>query len=478
MDSYVGPYRILRLINRGGQGSVYLGYDKRLHRRVAIKIYHLPSRRKARNELLHEARLVASMQSPKVVQVHDVIKSSAHLGLVMEYVPGCNLEELLRTVRPSLASVLTVGTDIAGALAAARHQHIVHGDLKAGNVLITETGRAKLTDFGIARNRGESPSRRWAAGSWSALSPEQYLGLPLDERSDLFALGVLLYRMLSGEQPFFKGDQLDRELLLRHSPRPLEEVASSQEVIPRELVAIIGELLHKDPAQRPASTLRVRQVLRAAARDIPMSASNSLLREARPCFRHESPEDIPPQVPAELGAAARSQVIRPGGRLARLWQALRASHWSTRAGTAVALIAITTVPVGIALHRRVALVQFEEPSISFSAPVDLPRGMSRQWLLGEVKAALGERLGELYVIGPVGAATATTLYSESAQLKLPSQAEQVFQTGLRCVEDLCVFAITRKQDGKIFNRQGVMFADMSLQQWQDIVRTTTRALYQ
>ena len=83
MENYVGPYRILRLINRGGQGSVYLGYDKRLHRRVAIKIYTLPNTRPARKHLLREAQLVASIQSPKVVQIHDVIESSAHLALVI-----------------------------------------------------------------------------------------------------------------------------------------------------------------------------------------------------------------------------------------------------------------------------------------------------------------------------------------------------------------------------------------------------------
>ncbi len=88
VDNRVGPYRILRLINRGGQGSVYLGYDKRLHRRVAIKIYRLPARRAARKSLLREAQLIASIQSPKVVQIHDVIESSEHLALVMEYVPG------------------------------------------------------------------------------------------------------------------------------------------------------------------------------------------------------------------------------------------------------------------------------------------------------------------------------------------------------------------------------------------------------
>ena len=87
-EARVGPYRILRLVNRGGQGSVYLGYDKRLHRRVAIKIYTLPPARGERKRLLREAQLIASIQSPKVVQIHDVIESSEHLAMVMEYVPG------------------------------------------------------------------------------------------------------------------------------------------------------------------------------------------------------------------------------------------------------------------------------------------------------------------------------------------------------------------------------------------------------
>ena len=285
MDNYVGPYRILRLVNRGGQGSVYLGYDKRLHRRVAIKIYAMPAVRSDRKHLLREAQLVASIQSPKVVQIFDVIESSTHLALVMEYVPGCNLEEFLLAVRPSLASVVTVGADIAGALALAGQQHIVHGDVKAGNVLITEAGRAKLTDFGISRASGAGAPLQWAAGSYSALSPEQYLGQPLDERADLFALGSLLYRMLSAEQPFFRDGRLDPELLLKRSPRPLQEVVSAEVELPEQLVAIIDALLAKDPQRRPASTRPVRQVMHNVLRSLPVSAGNSLAREARSCFR-------------------------------------------------------------------------------------------------------------------------------------------------------------------------------------------------
>ena len=211
VETHVGPYQILRLINRGGQGSVYLGYDKRLQRRVAIKIYSLPSQRAARKPLLREAQLVASMQSHKIVQIYDVIESSGHLALVMEYVPGCDLEEFLTTARPSLASILTIGADIAGALAVARQQHIVHGDLKAANILVTDSGRVKLTDFGIARQMVGSSPQRLDGGTPPALSPEQYRGEPLDGRSDLFALGCLLYRMLGGEAPFLRDGELDTE---------------------------------------------------------------------------------------------------------------------------------------------------------------------------------------------------------------------------------------------------------------------------
>ena len=97
---HVGPYRILRHLKKGGQGNVFLGYDARLHRKVAIKIYRLPPSRAGRRLLLKEARLVADIQSPRVVAIHDVIESDEHLALVMEYVAGCTLEEFLNDTHP------------------------------------------------------------------------------------------------------------------------------------------------------------------------------------------------------------------------------------------------------------------------------------------------------------------------------------------------------------------------------------------
>ena len=198
----IGPYRLIELIRRGGQGRVYLGYDDRLRRRVAIKLLSRPRSRLSRKQLVREARTVATLDSPHLVKIYDVVVVPPYLALVMEYVSGCDLEQLLTVTKLSQSSILSVASDLASALAAARRQGIVHGDLKAANVLITQDGRAKLTDFGIARDSAASADV--GAGSPSAISPEQLRGEPLDIRADLFALGCLMYRMLSGEHPYLR----------------------------------------------------------------------------------------------------------------------------------------------------------------------------------------------------------------------------------------------------------------------------------
>jgi predicted Ser/Thr protein kinase len=477
LENYVGPYRILRLINRGGQGSVYLGYDKRLHRRVAIKIYALPRTHSERRNLLREAQLVASIQSPKVVQIHDVIESSTHLGLVMEYVPGCSLEDFLTAAQPSLASVLTVGTDVAGALALARQQHIVHRDVKAGNVLIAASGRAKLTDFGIARATRASEKRQFTGGSVTALSPEQVLGQPVDERADLFALGCLLYRMLSGEHPFYRNGKLDSDMLVTQSPRPLVELVSGDVELPVELVKLIDDLLQKDPQLRPRNTRRVRQVMRVVLRSQPMSTRDSLLRESRPYFRRELPEDLPPIIPEDLGHQGRSVLVPGRTPAARLWHRLKALKWPARVAAALVVMTMAGVPIVIAWQSSVTPVRFAEPVTTVDSAMSLPQEVSRTWLLQQVKQALGEQLGKMKVVGEVAIDPETTLYSRGKPKERWLKAEQAFSIVLRCVEGLCAFAITREQAGIRFHQQGMLLADMTIEQWQDIVRKTTLALY-
>lgn len=477
MDNYVGPYRILRLIDRGGQGSVYLGYDKRLHRRVAIKIYDLPDTRAARRKLRREARLVASIQSPKVVQIHDVIESSSHLGLIMEYVPGCSLEEYLAEVRPSLASVLRVGTDVAGALAMARQQHIVHGDVKAGNVLIAESGRVKLTDFGIARAASTGMPRQRKAGSRSAVSPEQLRGEPLDPRADLFALGCLLYRMLSGEHPFYRQGRLDTDMLLNRDPAPLQNIVNSEEEVPESLLQLINDLLQKNPRDRPPDTRRVRQVLRLVFRSLPVSSRDNLLEESRPYFRQELPEDMPPLIPRELGQQGRSALSPGGTRAARMWHILKSLKWPAQVATAGLVLAVFSIPIVLARQQAVTPVRFSEPVAKIDQGVLLPRGVSNAWLLEQVKLALREQLGTMRVVSEVGADPVTSLYSRGRPKEFWLQPEQTFDIALRCVKGICVFSIRRDVAGTRYNRRDLLLADVPIEQWRDIVRETTLSLF-
>jgi tRNA A-37 threonylcarbamoyl transferase component Bud32 len=467
-STQLGPYRILRLINRGGQGTVYLGYDDRLHRRVAIKIFRLPDHRATRERCLQEAQLVAAIHSPKVVQIHDLIDSPEHLALVMEYVPGCDLEEFLGAVRPSLGSVLTICADIAGALAVTRQQRIVHGDLKASNVLITDVGRAKLTDFGISLPAGRGGME---AGSYSALSPEQYMGRPLDVRSDLFVLGCLMYRMLTGQQPFWRDGRLDPQLLLEGDPLPVAGMVPPESMPPAQLLDLLEALLRKDPADRPANTHHVRRVLRDLSRTIPLTAGNTLLEEARPCFRVESGDDIPPRIPGDLVRAGRSRLDNTVVGDIRHW--LRTPRGIATLG-ALALTAAMSIAF---LLNRATPVHVERPVLQIQAGVELPEGLTANWLMETTLASLRERVGKLAATGPGVDGPDAVFYSPSVQEARGDRDRERLEIGLRCQSGLCVYGATRVRDGRTDSRQAILFPDTALSQWQQLIHAAVEALY-
>ncbi|MBT4519781.1 MAG: serine/threonine protein kinase [Halieaceae bacterium] len=472
----VGPYRILRLINTGGQGTVYLGYDGRLGRRVAIKILRFPSRRSLRKRVLTEAQLIASIASPKVVQIYDVIVASNHIALIMAYIPGCDLEELLASTMPSVASILTIGTGVSGALAAARQQRIVHGDLKARNVLITENGQIMLTDFGIARHDGESVPGKVEAGSLSCVSPEQCLGNPSDIRSDLFALGCLLYRMLTGVQPFLHAGRLDRQSLLESMPRPVCELAPEPALIPVTLTELVVDLLQKKPEDRPQNTHQVGQRLRQAAKEIPISVGNTLLEEASPFFRRESSQDVPPQVPADLGRTGRSRMRPFFAEEAWSWRSLALRASPRHIAAALVLVSVG-LGAGLALSpEQVSWVHIEEPVLNIDSQQNLPAEVSSQWLVSEVKRALGTSLGPIFVTGPVGATQPLSLYAKNSRYATGA-AEERIQIELRCSAQLCVLNLGREHQQRQYSHQVMLFADMPRQKWLNAIRHATLMLY-
>lgn len=463
----VGPYRILRLINQGGQGTVYLGFDDRLHRRVAVKIVRLPKDKSSRRDLLREAKVVARIQSPKVVQIYDLIVASDHVALIMEYVPGCDLEEFLSNEKPSLASIVAICIDVSGALAAARQQQIVHGDLKASNILITDQGRVKLTDFGIARLESDLPAQPGGAASLSSMSPEQYLGEPLDIRSDLFSLGCLLYRMLTGEHPFVRAGELDSTGLLEGTPQAVQERVPQSMLVPIELSELLGSLLQKCPDDRPGNTHQVRNLLREIARDIPLSVSNTLLREAEVHFRRESEEDIPPVIPADLTRNGRSSLGYSGRGF---WSGFLVGQPAWQLIMTVLIVA--AILLYSTLSRQVP-VTLMAPSLNIATAAELPPEVSSRWLVSEIEVTLAQSTYK------VDETELTTYYSPGLSRNLeagPASERLRIHINLNCVEKLCLLGLVLEAGARRSTEQQLIISTMPIGQWSDLVRSATRDL--
>ena len=464
-ENSIGPYNIVRLIKSGGQGQVYLGYDRRLRRQVAIKIHTLPESRVGRKLALAEAQKASQINCPHVVQIYDLIESDEHLAIVMEYVPGCDLEELLQQRRLSLASILTVATDLACALAAARQQKVVHGDLKAANVLVTGQGRVKLTDFGIAK--ASNSAELSPAGSQSALTPEHVMGEPLDVRADLFALGCLLFRMLSQEQPFFRAGRLDVQLLMARERPSLAGRLTAQEEVPAELVTLVEQLLHKDANDRPLNTHAVRRCLRNAQQHLPLADCDNLLVEARFCFRPESPEDIPLGIPAQLRDRGRSTLKR--SRLLGLARRWRSWRTSTRIMLGTAALAGLGIPIALAVQDYPTRVHFEAPVLQLAQHSEIPRQISHQWLMDQVYAASEAQIGAMHVSGAV---SPRAYYADLAG----EEPELVVNASLRCSAALCLYAVSREQGGQFDYRQATIAPDLPEAVWATIIQQSTRSL--
>ena len=194
----LGPYEILAHIGAGGMGEVYKARDTRLNRMVAVK--RLTGRHTARFE--QEARAIAALNHPHICQIHDIGTTPEGFGyLVLEYVDG-------KPLRGPLAAdeAVRLALQIAGALAEAHSKGILHRDLKPGNIVLTSSGSPKLLDFGLAKLADNAPADATQTiegvvmGTAAYMSPEQAQGQPLDERSDIFSFGAVLYEMLSGRR--------------------------------------------------------------------------------------------------------------------------------------------------------------------------------------------------------------------------------------------------------------------------------------
>ncbi len=255
----LGPYRLEKTLGRGGMGIVYLAYDQRLERRVAIKRMLKGSEdSKVRERLRREAKTTAQLTHPAIIQVFDLLEDSAGDWIVMELVEGTPLSTLLKNGPIDIDSTLSFGHQIAQGLAAAHRLGIVHRDLKTENVMVLPDGRIKILDFGIAKRldlvtegTGEHTLSRTGEviGTSRAMAPEQARGREVGPRSDLFSLGVLLYEITTGTSPFRAESAIETlTRVVTHRPKPVDQL---REGIPPGFSALVERLMRKASELRP-----------------------------------------------------------------------------------------------------------------------------------------------------------------------------------------------------------------------------------
>ncbi len=288
-------YRITAKLGEGGMGEVYLAEDTELDRRVAIKV--LPSEVSEDEERLErfkrEAKAVAALNHPNIVTIYSIEESGGRRFLIMELVEGEGLDRVLPPHGLPLAKVFDIAIPLADALAAAHEKGIVHRDLKPANVMITPDGRIKVLDFGLAKlaaETGQMPADADATqmapssatltregvvmGTAPYMSPEQLQGQAVDQRSDIFSLGVLLYEMVSGARPF-RGENSAALVssIMRDTPAPVFEQRAD---LPRHLGRIIQGCLEKDPRERFQTSLDVRNQLKSLQKEVESGSYTSM----------------------------------------------------------------------------------------------------------------------------------------------------------------------------------------------------------
>ncbi len=277
IGSQINQYKILEKIGSGGQGTVYKALDTKLNRTAVIKVLPPELTQKTANfkRFEREAQLCSQLDHPNICTIYDFHSADGVYYIAMQYVEGKNVRQLVGGRPLELKSALSIAIQVADALAYAHSKNIIHRDIKAGNIMVTDAGQVKILDFGLAKlmedehiSENEGGDRTQITelgipyGTATYAAPEQAKGERADHRSDIFSTGVLLYEMLTGIWAFQGKTVIDvRHQVLYGTPRPLAE--QRREPLPAEIQKIVDKALAKDPKDRYQKIATMRDELRA-----------------------------------------------------------------------------------------------------------------------------------------------------------------------------------------------------------------------
>ncbi|MEV0401935.1 DNA translocase FtsK [Actinoallomurus sp. NPDC050550] len=371
-----GRYQLKELIGRGGMGEVWRARDLSLSRSVAVKLLPVGFRSDASREarFRHEMKISASLQHPGIAAVYDAGEHDDLLFFIMEYLAGEDLNALLRRKRAGLPvdDVVTLGVQLSDALAAAHEQGIVHRDIKPENIMVLPSGRAKICDFGIARviEPGGAETGTAGVGTAAYMAPEQFEGR-VDERSDLYSLGCVLYETCTGERPF-TGSNV--ELMFKHCEKTPVAPDSIRTDLPAELNDLVLHLLEKGKDDRPQAASQVSELLRTLQRRLEQPAAQVIVAAVSP--PHRSDIDVEHQ---ENRAAKRyelpSLAVLGSGSPVRNWtranenvrEAIRGVLG--RSGTAARVGGVTRGPVAGLYEVRLEPMTDPGSVLSLAGPI-------------------------------------------------------------------------------------------------------------
>jgi serine/threonine-protein kinase len=273
----VGRYEILEIIGAGAHGRVARAHDPLIGRLVAIKLFPKElATGEARQRFIQEARVVGQLSHPSIITLHDmgVDEATQTPYLVMEFLDGQPLDRILEKGSIPCSKASAWAAEVACALGVAHRKGVIHGDVKPANLLITDDGRVKLMDFGMARLASRDSGATPLLGTPAYWCPEQIMGKPQDARSDLFSLGVVLYEMVTGERPF-DADSLQGICgrVLSSAPLPPSHANPS---LPAGFDGVVARCLAKDPSTR-------------------YTTAEALAEDLYPLARHKVIPQTPPQ---------------------------------------------------------------------------------------------------------------------------------------------------------------------------------------
>jgi DNA helicase-2/ATP-dependent DNA helicase PcrA len=280
----IGHYRLLEMLGAGGMGAVYKAHDEKLDRLVAIKLLPLDSvpHEDRRRRFLQEARAASALNHPHILTIYEVGEADDNPFIVMEYIQGETLRRKIAARSLPLGAALDIASQIAEGLGRAHEHGIVHRDLKPENLMITKDGYAKILDFGIAklivRNKpaAADSDQKTAVqvetragsimGTIGYMSPEQILGRRVDQRSDIFSFGIVLYEVATGQRPFAGQNDIDTmHSILHEEPRPAHVVNPD---LPTDLHRILARILAKEPKRRYPTMREVAEEIKELKRNI------------------------------------------------------------------------------------------------------------------------------------------------------------------------------------------------------------------